>query len=162
MKTHWVMDYETLSNCFIAVFESVKSEEREVFTVHEDKNEITEFIGFLERNIFNEEWHVSFNGLGFDSQITEHILRNKDQLLNQDGETIARFIYSKAQDVIGRQNRQEFLEFAPKDLQVHQEQAHRCTSSATKCRQQLVKNFIYSLMTLIKNQLLHGVVLLPR
>ena len=120
MKTHWVMDYETLSNCFIAVFESVKSEEREVFTVHEDKNEITEFIGFLERNIFNEEWHVSFNGLGFDSQITEHILRNKDQLLNQDGETIARFIYSKAQDVIGRQNRQEFLEFAPKDLQIHQ------------------------------------------
>ena len=51
MKTHWVMDYETLSNCFIAVFESVKSEEREIFTVHQDKNEILEFITFLEKNI---------------------------------------------------------------------------------------------------------------
>jgi len=122
MKTHWVMDYETLSNCFIAVFESVKSEDREIFTVHADKNEITEFIGFLERNIAYNEWHVSFNGLGFDSQITEHILRNKDQLIYGygNGEEIARWIYSKAQDIIGRQNRQEFLEFAPKDLQIHQ------------------------------------------
>ena len=122
MRTHWVMDYETLSNCFIAVFESVKSEEREIFTVHQDKNEIAEFIEFLERNIQLGEWHVSFNGLGFDSQITEHVLRNKDQLIYGygDGEEIARWIYSKAQDVIGRQNRQEFLEFSPRDLQINQ------------------------------------------
>ena len=122
MRTHWVMDYETLSNCFIAVFESVKSEEREIFTVHQDKNEIVEFIGFLERNIQLQEWHVSFNGLGFDSQITEHILRNKDQLIYGygDGEEIARWIYSKAQDVIGRQNRQEFLEFSLRDLHINQ------------------------------------------
>jgi len=120
MRTHWVMDYETLSNCFIAVFESVKSKDREIFTVHKDKNEIIEFIGFLERNMQLQEWHVSFNGLGFDSQITEHVLRNKEQLLNQDGETIAKFIYGKAQDVIGRQNRQEFLEFSLRDLQINQ------------------------------------------
>jgi hypothetical protein len=119
-RTHWVMDYETLSNCFIAVFESVKSEDSEIFTVHKDKNEILEFITFLERNIAYNEWHVSFNGLGFDSQITEHFLRNKEQLLNQDGETIARFIYNKAQDVIGRQNRQEFLEFSLRDLHINQ------------------------------------------
>jgi len=122
MRTHWVMDYETLSNCFIAVFESVKSEDREIFTVHKDKNEIVEFIAFLERNIAYSEWHVSFNGLGFDSQITEHVLRNKDQLIYGygDGEEIARWIYSKAQDIIGRQNRQEFLEFSLRDLQVNQ------------------------------------------
>jgi len=24
MRTHWVMDYETLSNCFIAVFEDIE------------------------------------------------------------------------------------------------------------------------------------------
>ena len=120
MRTHWVMDYETLSNCFIAVFESVKSDEREIFTVHKDKNEILEFITFLERNIELREWHVSFNGLAFDSQITEHILRNKEQLLEQDGDTIARFIYSKAQDIIIRQNIGEFSEFSPRDLQIDQ------------------------------------------
>ena len=120
MRTHWVMDYETLSNCFIAVFESVKSEDREIFTVHKDKNEIVEFIAFLERNIQLQEWHVSFNGLGFDSQITEHVLRNAGMLSFMDGEEIAEFIYSKAQDVIGRQNRQEFLEFSLRDLHINQ------------------------------------------
>jgi len=119
-RTHWVMDYETLSNCFIACFESVKSEDREIFTVHKDKNEIAEFIAFLERNIQLQEWHVSFNGLGFDSQITEHVLRNAGMLSFMDGEEIAEFIYSKAQDVIGRQNRQEFLEFSLRDLHINQ------------------------------------------
>ena len=122
MKTHWVMDYETLSNCFIAVFESVKSEEREIFTVHQDKNEIVEFIAFLERNILYNEWHVSFNGLAFDSQITEHILRNKDELIYSygDGEEIAKWIYGKAQDIIQKQNEGEFSEFSPRDLQIKQ------------------------------------------
>tara|TARA_R110000868_G_scaffold36248_1_gene128739 strand:- start:7150 stop:9048 length:1899 start_codon:yes stop_codon:yes gene_type:complete len=120
MKTHWVMDYETLSNCFIAVFESVKSEEQEIFVCHKSKNDILELVTFLERNIALNEWHVSFNGLSFDSQITEHILRNKEQLLEVDGDTIARFIYDIAQSVIQRQNEGEFSEFSPRDLQIHQ------------------------------------------
>ena len=102
------MDYETLCNCFIGVFEGVKSAEQEIFTIHESKNDILELITFLERNIAYDEWHVSFNGLGFDSQITEHILRNKEQLLEQPGGTIAKFIYNKAQDVINRSNNGEF------------------------------------------------------
>ena len=32
MRTHWVMDYETLSNAFIAVFEAVNSEEQKIFS----------------------------------------------------------------------------------------------------------------------------------
>jgi len=69
-RQHWVMDYETLSNCFVAVFESVKSTHTEVFVVHDLQNDIDELILFLERNRDYDEWHVSFNGLGFDSQIT--------------------------------------------------------------------------------------------
>ncbi len=120
MRTHWVMDYETLSNCFLAVFEDIKSEDREIFVCHSSKNDILELVTFLERNIAYDEWHVSFNGLGFDSQITEHILRTKDQLLEMDGESIARFVYDKAQDVIQRQSEGEFLEFSPRDLQIKQ------------------------------------------
>jgi hypothetical protein len=114
------MDYETLCSCFIAVFEGVKSEEPIIFTIHESKNEILELVTFLERNIAYDEWHVSFNGLGFDSQITEHILRNKEQLLEQSGDTIARFIYRKAQDVINRSNNGEFQEYSPRDLSIRQ------------------------------------------
>ena len=120
MRTHWVMDYETLSNAFIGVFEAVNSEEQRIFVVHESQNDILELVEFLQENISSEEWHVSFNGLGFDSQITEHILRNKDTIIHNTGNSIAKWIYGKAQDVISRQNAGEFLEFAPRDLQIHQ------------------------------------------
>jgi hypothetical protein len=114
------MDYETLSNCFIAVFEDVKSEHQEVFVCHESKNDVLELVTFLERNKTLNEWHVSFNGLSFDSQITEHILRNKEQLLEQDGDTIARFLYSKSQSIIGRSRDGEFPEFGARDLSIRQ------------------------------------------
>ena len=120
MKTNYVMDYETLSNCFIACFEDTKSEDQEVFVIHESKNDILELVTFLEKNIAYGEWHVSFNGLSFDSQITEHILRNKEQLLEQDGDTIAKFLYNKAQDIINKQNQGEFSEFSPRDLHIRQ------------------------------------------
>jgi hypothetical protein len=114
------MDYETLSNCFIAVFEDIKSEDREIFVMHESRNDIVPFLTFLMHNVNNNEWHVSFNGLGFDSQITEHCLAKGHDLLDMTGDEIARFIYSKAQDVIRRQNDGEFLEFSPKDLHIRQ------------------------------------------
>lgn len=119
-RTHWVMDYETLLNCFIAVFEDIKSEDREIFVIHKERNECLEFITFLERNILLEEWHVSFNGIGFDAQITEHILENKEQLLEMSGEEVALFIYAKAQDTIQRQNEGEWAVFAPWTLQIKQ------------------------------------------
>tara|TARA_R110000868_G_scaffold95327_1_gene262304 strand:- start:416 stop:2320 length:1905 start_codon:yes stop_codon:yes gene_type:complete len=119
-RINWVMDYETLSNCFIGCFEDTKSEDQKLFVIHESKNDILELVTFLEKNIAYNEWHVSFNGLSFDSQITEHILKNKKQLLKQDGDTIAKFLYSKAQDVIDKQNNGEFSEFSPKDLHIRQ------------------------------------------
>jgi len=120
MRTHYVMDFETLSNCFVGVFEDIKSEHQEVFVCHKSQNDIVDLIHFLKKNKSLNEWHVSFNGLAFDSQITEHILRNEEQLLEQDGDTIAKFIYRKAQDTIQRSNNREFLEFSPKDLQIKQ------------------------------------------
>ena len=114
------MDYETLSNCFIAVFEDIKSEHREIFVIHESRNDLVPFLTFLIRNIKHNEWHVSFNGLGFDSQITEYFLTNGHELLEMSGDEIARFIYSKAQYVIQKQRDGEFLDFSPKDLQIRQ------------------------------------------
>ncbi len=120
MRTHWVMDYETLSNAFIAVFEAVNSEEQRIFVIHESQNDILELVEFLQENISSDEWHVSFNGLGFDSQITEYILRNKDSVIHNTGDSIAKWIYGRAQNVISKQNAGEFLEFSPRDLQINQ------------------------------------------
>ena len=66
---HWVMDYETLSNCFVAVFKHYKSEETKVFVVHELQDDRESFIDFLKNNINKREWHISFNGLAFDAHI---------------------------------------------------------------------------------------------
>ena len=120
MRQHYVHDYETMINLFVAVFESVNTEETHVFICHESKNDILELITFLEHNITYDEWHVSFNGLAFDSQITEHIIRNKDILTWMEGDEIANWIYNKAQDTISRSNRNEFLEFSSKKLSIKQ------------------------------------------
>lgn len=120
MKTNYVMDYETLKNCFIAVYEDVKSDNKEIFVCHESRNDIFDLITFLEHNIAYNEWHISFNGLAFDAQITQHIIKNKQMLLASNGDKIARFLYHKAQDVINRQNRGEFPEFKPKQIKINQ------------------------------------------
>jgi hypothetical protein len=119
-RQHYVMDYETLSNCFVAIFQGVKSDDYEVFVVHDLQNDIDELIQFLENNILLDEWHISFNGLGFDSQITEYILRSQDQLREMGGCEIAEWLYGKAQNIISSQDEGRFLEFSPKDLQINQ------------------------------------------
>lgn len=120
MRRHWVMDYETLSNCFVAVFTDVKSDHTETFVIHELRNDFEEFLAFLKQNILLREWHVSFNGLGFDAQITEYVLRDEEQLRLMSAEEIARYIYSKAQFVIQTQDTGEFLEFRATDYSIHQ------------------------------------------
>ncbi len=119
-RTHYVMDYETLSNCFVAVFQDIKTDDTEVFVIHRLQNDTEKLIEFLIRNIELDEWHVSFNGLGFDSQITEYILRSHEQLVHMNPEEVARWIYGKAQDIIQRQNEDKFLEFNPWDIQINQ------------------------------------------
>src|SRR5688572_21399446 len=100
MANHRVYDYETISNCFIAVFEHYKLDLRNVFVVHKLRNDLPAMVEFLKESKVNGEWHISFNGNAFDVQITEFILRNSDKLLASDGDTVAKAIYAKAQDII--------------------------------------------------------------
>jgi hypothetical protein len=73
---HWVHDYETLMNCFVAVFSEYKLEEERVFVISNLRNDFEEFYAFLQGNKLNNETHISFNGLHFDSQLTEYVLRS--------------------------------------------------------------------------------------
>ena len=120
MRRDWVHDYETLKNCFAAVFIDARSDHKEVFVIHELRNDIQEMVAFLEQNVLMHEWHISYNGLGFDSQITEFILRNATELTFMTGAEAANQIYQVAQDVINRQDRGEWLQYSPKDLQIRQ------------------------------------------
>ena len=117
---HWVMDYETLSNCFTGVFEHYKTTEREIFVVHDLRNDLDSFISFLKKNINNKEWHISYNGLAFDGQITHYILDNYYLWSTLSGNAIANIIYKYAQRCIVRSNAKEFSDYPQWKMQIGQ------------------------------------------
>lgn len=118
--TNWVHDYETLSNCFVGVFEDYKTDENKIFVVHKIWDDREALIQFLDKNVKEKEWHISFNGLAFDSQITEHIIQNKEFFMSLSAEEAARWIYKRAQNVITRQNEGEYAEYSEKNLSIRQ------------------------------------------
>ncbi len=118
--THWVMDYETLSNCFVGVFQHYKTSEQKIFIVHDLQNDFDNFIEFLIENRDEKQWHISYNGLAFDAQVTQYILNNYELWSNMSGCAIAEVIYAFAQETIARQNRKEWGIFAPWHIQIGQ------------------------------------------
>jgi hypothetical protein len=120
MKTHYVHDYETMVDCFVAVFEDYKKDDTRVFVVSNLSNDIVPLLAFLRDNLKYDQWHISYNGLNFDSQITQYILINAKRLAYMQGGEIAAELYGKAQDAIARKNAGEFLEYNPKDLLIKQ------------------------------------------
>lgn len=120
VKTNYVIDIETMVDCTVLVVEDYKTTDQKVFSIGHIRNDIDELLTFLRFNKEHNEWHVSFNGLSFDSQITEYILRNAKKLAFMKGPDIAALVYAKAQDIIHRQNNKEFSEFSEKDLSIKQ------------------------------------------
>ena len=115
------MDYETIINCFIAVFQDYKDDsKRKVFVVHESRNDFAEFVQFLNDCAAQKEWHISYNGLAFDAQISQKILSKQYELLKLDTAAQIKFIYDYAQSVIDRSSRKEFQEFSPKQMRIRQ------------------------------------------
>jgi hypothetical protein len=119
-NNHWVMDFETLCNCFVGVFKSINSEEIKIFVIHDLRNDLPDFIEFLKRNIEQKEWHVSYNGLAFDGQITQYIINNSQALLDMSGCEVGEWIYERAQFVISARSQGHFLEFSERDMLIHQ------------------------------------------
>jgi len=142
---HWVMDYETLTNCFVAVFIHYKEEEQKVFVVHKSKNDFYALWNFLHTCKEDNEWHVSFNGLAFDSQITEYILRQGEQLIDLPGDEIAKAIYRKAQNVIERSNNNEFSEYPEWKLSVPQIDLYKLNHWDNNAKRSSLKWIEYSM-----------------
>lgn len=108
---HWVMDYETLVDCFVGVFKHYKTEETKVFAICKQRNDFSKFLEFLKENTENKEWHISYNGLAFDAQITHYIIKHYKDWKSMKGEDIAREIYSYAQSCIDKAHSGEFQEY---------------------------------------------------
>ncbi len=117
--SHFVIDFETLISCTVLCAEHYKTEEKRVFVIHELQNDLPALIIFLEECRDKKWWHVSFNGLNFDAQISEYILRNKARLLCATAEEVAVLIYDKAQDVINRSRTKQWQEYPEWKLSIN-------------------------------------------
>ena len=119
-REFWVMDYETIVNCFVAVYESYDSEERKVFVINRERNDAAEFVKFLIESKKAGDWHFGYNNLAFDAQITEFILANEEEFSSSraDAEALAYRLYEYAQYVIGKSDRKEFLDYPEFKLSV--------------------------------------------
>ena len=119
-KSNWVIDFETLIDCTVLVAEHYTGDEIKVFSISKFSNELPELLEFLKQNKKHNEWHISFNGLSFDSQIAEHILRTESYLLMATGESVANWIYKQAQKIIDGQDQRKWPEFSERDLSIRQ------------------------------------------
>jgi len=120
MKNHWVMDYETMKNFFCGVFTHYKTDETKIFVIHELQNDYDDFIKFLRKNKKDKEWHISFNGLSFDAQITHYVLKEHKTLKELGPTAVANMLYDEAQAVINRSSNREFQKFPEWQMKIGQ------------------------------------------
>lgn len=116
-----------------------------MFVVHEQQNDFPEFVSFLNKCVKDKQWHISFNGLGFDAQITQHILNNQAFLLNSTPEVIIDFIYKYAQSVIEKNNRGDFADYAPYKLKIKQIDLFKLNHWDNKAKMSSLKWIQYSM-----------------
>ncbi len=139
------MDYETICNCFIAVFEHYKKEERRVFVVCEQQNDFPEFVTFLQKCVTENQWHISYNGLAFDAQITQYILDVHHKLKHLDGKSIAEVIYKFAQETIKKTDTGTFATYSPSKLKIRQIDLFKLNHWDNKAKMSSLKWIQYSM-----------------
>ncbi len=116
MAKAYVYDYETVVNCFLAVFINVKDPNDIIsFEISDYENQLKEYIQFLNECLKNKTMLVSYNGLKFDNQISRFILLQKSEYYQMTGGAIAADISKTAQEIIRRSNSKEFPLLHPKD-----------------------------------------------
>lgn len=144
--THWVMDYETLCNCFVAVFQHYKDDSvKHLFVIHEDRNDFKKLMTFFKRCKDNKEWHISYNGLAFDAQITQWMIDNRVKLANMSTDELVKAIYEYAQKTIHRTEKEQFPEYAPYKLTISQIDLFKMNHWDNKAKRSSLKWVQYSM-----------------
>lgn len=110
-KKFWIMDYETIVNCFVAVFTGYSSNETHVFVINRERNDLKKFLAFIKDNKENNDWHLGYNNLAFDAQITEFMLHYEKDLLELDSDEITASIAQYAAEVIRKSHAGEWLDY---------------------------------------------------
>lgn len=108
MKKSYVYDFETIQNCFLAIYVNIKDpSDKLIFEISDFRNNLTEFVEFNKKLILHKNYIVSFNGLEFDDQVAQYIMKNYDKRINlkgMSGGEVAREIFKFVQQLIELKN----------------------------------------------------------
>lgn len=110
-----VVDIETMVNAFVLCGEDAYSDKKFHFVLWKNRNDLPQLYKFLRYCVDNKVVHVTFNGLGFDSQILQWMLANEEEFCTGfpgyqplSNEEIINAIYKKAQETINRSRLNEY------------------------------------------------------
>lgn len=95
-KKVWVYDIETLKNCFTYTARNVDTKEVVQYVIWKGRNEYYDLLVHLKEC----KGMIGFNNVGFDYPVIHSMIQQQDYLIAHDGDFIARWIYSKAQQII--------------------------------------------------------------
>jgi hypothetical protein len=118
-RTIFIVDIETLSNCIVFCFIRI-SGERQHFVLWKDRNDLDGLFKLLHEHINDRTFHVTFNGLAFDSQIIQWLLTFEDHFTGKYTSEIISQIYKYAQNCIQKSRFRQWQDFAPWKIQIPQ------------------------------------------
>ena len=98
-KNIWVYDIETISNLF--TYTAINRDTKEVvkYVIWGGLNELYSLLVHLSAC----KGLIGFNSLNFDYPVIHYIIKERDKLIQMDGDKIAKLIYKKAQSVISQE-----------------------------------------------------------
>lgn len=95
----YIYDIETLSNAFTYTGKCRDTGKVVQYVIWKQTNQLCELLEHLS----GIAGMVGFNNVSFDYPVLHHIIQNRNYLLAQNGDFVARWIYEKSQDIISRE-----------------------------------------------------------
>jgi DNA polymerase elongation subunit (family B) len=109
-----ITDIETMAEYFLCLCYDPQTNKYHKFEVSKWKNTLDRMARFFEEK--NDHYHVTYNGLRFDSQVIEYVLRNYEKWHELSGLEVCAKIAQVAQDTIHDANYEVFPQYRESDL----------------------------------------------
>lgn len=116
MNKTYVYDYETIQNCFLAVY--INNEDTNdiiKFEMSDYENQFEQYLKFL-ATAKDKYTIVSFNGLSFDSQVAMFCIKSRFMLKTLTGGEVARSVFSFVQKLIDQKNEKGYTPYRISEL----------------------------------------------
>lgn len=138
-----ITDIETLACMFLYGDLDPATDVYTTFEISRRKNELYALVKYLRDRKW--EYMVSFNGVNFDAQVLEFILRNYEKWIDLSAEEIVTLIYKFSQKVIDDTNYGLFPPFRESELSIKQIDLYRILHFNNRARMCSLKWISFSI-----------------